>query len=479
MSKIVVFQRSFKTTKAVADFYKIPYATLRHRIKNLGMKIEDAISLPVKKQNTGKVLVDGKIYDSFSAAARAYGKDPESTRQRLKTGMTAEEAILIPNKRSKQISYLDQNFHSISKFAKYFNLNKHTVHSRLRYGWSLDDIINKPATYEVEIKYRGNVYPSIAALCRKFNLPYKLVQKRIRTFGWSIKDSVEKPLNIGRSIKIKNKQFPTLATAARFYGVPPGLFQWRLSTGWPVEKAVDPHAQVSNRKPIVIDGEYFDDLSSAARAYGLNPTTFMKRIRSGWSHNQSAGLATPPKQKKGKAPVTAEEYITRLQEIHGDNLDFSKAVFHKAQDKVEVRCLEGKEHACFWATPNNLLRGKGCPICKISHGARKIAMFLDENKIHYEVEWTGHGLRSLEYDRAVLRMDFHLPDKQAIIEFDGIQHFEPQTLGRMTEKQARLQFKQTQKNDARKNKWAKDNNYLMIRIRYDETVTDKLKKYLI
>ena len=84
------------------------------------MKIEDAVSLPVKKQNTGKVLVGGKMYDSFSAAARAYGKDGESTRQRLKTGMTAGEAILIPNKRSKPISYLDQNFHSIREFAKQF-----------------------------------------------------------------------------------------------------------------------------------------------------------------------------------------------------------------------------------------------------------------------------------------------------------------------------------------------------------------------
>ena len=102
-------------------------------------------------------------------------------------------------------------------------------------------------------------------------------------------------------------------------------------------------------------------------------------------------------------------------------MDFNNANFGKAKEKIEVRYSEGVEHANFWATPNNLLRGKGCPICMISHGARKVARFLDNHEIPYEVEWTGHGLRSLEFQRAVLRMDFHLLDRKTIIEFDGIQ----------------------------------------------------------
>ena len=160
-------------------------------------------------------------------------------------------------------------------------------------------------------------------------------------------------------------------------------------------------------------------------------------------------------------------------------MDFSNANFGKAQEKIEVRCSEGVEHANFWATPNNLLRGKGCPICKISHGARKVARFLDNHEIPYEVEWTGHGLRSLEYERAVLRMDFHLLDRKTVIEFDGIQHFEPQALGRMTAEQAQRAFEQTQANDFRKNKWAEENNYQMIRVRYDELVTNRLANELL
>ncbi len=165
------------------------------------------------------------------------------------------------------------------------------MRGRLRAGWELDDVINKPATYGVKIEYNGKSYASISALCTALKLPYKLVHKRLKTFGWSINNAVEKPKNVCRSISVGEKAFKSLKAAAKHYGVPAGLLQWRISNGWPIEKAIDPNAEVSNRKPIEIDGEYFSDLSSAARAYGLNPNTFMARInRSGWTVGQAAGL---------------------------------------------------------------------------------------------------------------------------------------------------------------------------------------------
>ena len=76
-------------------------------------------------------------------------------------------------------------------------------------------------------------------------------------------------------------------------------------------------------------------------------------------------------------------------------------------------------------------------------------------------------------------MDFHLLDRKTVIEYDGIQHFEPQTLGRMSEDQAVRAFHQLQRNDARKNQWARENGYQMIRIKYDELVSAKLARELL
>ena len=83
---IIVHGQPFKTLKSVGDFYKVPETTLRHRVKKLGMSYEDAISLPVKALETGPVVVAGREYKSFTAAAKAYGKDLESARQRLHSG---------------------------------------------------------------------------------------------------------------------------------------------------------------------------------------------------------------------------------------------------------------------------------------------------------------------------------------------------------------------------------------------------------
>ena len=83
---IIVHGQPFKTLKSVGDFYKVPETTLRHRVKKLGMSYEDAISLPVKALETGPVVVAGREYKSFAAAAKAHGKDLESARQRLYSG---------------------------------------------------------------------------------------------------------------------------------------------------------------------------------------------------------------------------------------------------------------------------------------------------------------------------------------------------------------------------------------------------------
>ncbi len=61
-----------------------------------------------------------------------------------------------------------------------------------------------------------------------------------------------------------------------------------------------------------------------------------------------------------------------------------------------------------------------------------------------------------------------------IIEYDGQQHLEPVTFGRLSESDAEDALQVTQKNDAIKDTWAQENGYEMLRIRYDESVKDKL-----
>ena len=55
-------------------------------------------------------------------------------------------------------------------------------------------------------------------------------------------------------------------------------------------------------------------------------------------------------------------FIRKALIKHGDRYDYSKTIYVKAREKVEIICkVEG--HSSFWQTPEHHLRGRGCQIC--------------------------------------------------------------------------------------------------------------------
>ena len=57
---------------------------------------------------------------------------------------------------------------------------------------------------------------------------------------------------------------------------------------------------------------------------------------------------------------TTKEFITESKTIHNDRYDYSKVEYVNAKTKVCIIC---PEHGEFWQTPNNHLKGQGCPKC--------------------------------------------------------------------------------------------------------------------
>ena len=157
-------------------------------------------------------------------------------------------------------------------------------------------------------------------------------------------------------------------------------------------------------------------------------------------------------------------------------MNFSQSKFERAQEKVKVFCNVDDRHASFWSTPNNLLRGRGCLICKASHGERTIYLWLKRCGIDVVREWTGHGLSTSSDKRGRLRFDFYLPNQKALIEYDGHQHFEPVTFGVMSKKEAQEAFERLEFNDAAKDDWARENDFNLVRIRFNEHIEDRLEE---
>lgn len=79
---------------------------------------------------------------------------------------------------------------------------------------------------------------------------------------------------------------------------------------------------------------------------------------------------------------TLEHFITRSNEKHNNQYDYSKVELKTVQDKVAIIC---KKHGEFLQTPGSHMRGRGCPSCyeKLRGNSQKFnrGIFIERAKI--------------------------------------------------------------------------------------------------
>jgi len=163
--------------------------------------------------------------------------------------------------------------------------------------------------------------------------------------------------------------------------------------------------------------------------------------------------------KCGQAKLTQvhlsnhEEFVKKARAVHGDKYRYPDR-YKRAIVHINVEC---PKHGLFPVTPNNLLRGYGCPRCSESHGESAVARALERLKLPYTREKKFPDCR----DKYPLRFDFWLPTKNALIEFDGLQHHEPYALfGGLK------MFKVTKRRDRIKTAYARKKGIRLLRVKY-------------
>lgn len=130
--------------------------------------------------------------------------------------------------------------------------------------------------------------------------------------------------------------------------------------------------------------------------------------------------------------------------------------------KTQVKC---KICGNVWeSTPSNLLKYRGCPACSASKGEKFIAYYLKENNIAFIPQKRFDDCK----DKRVLPFDFYLPSFNMCIEFDGQQHFSPDTYFGESEEKANEDFERLKRRDNIKNNYCAKNNITLIRIPYWE-----------
>jgi len=158
-------------------------------------------------------------------------------------------------------------------------------------------------------------------------------------------------------------------------------------------------------------------------------------------------------------------FIEKAKEIHGDLYDYSLVDYKYASMKVKIIC---KKHGVFETRANNHLSLKrGCPNCRKSRNEDLISKLLTDNNIKFKPQKTFEGCK-YKYS---LSFDFYLPNFNTCIEYDGKQHY-------FDIYNCPEEFKNTQLRDKIKNKFCKDNNIKLLRIKYGEDIENIIKKEL-
>lgn len=166
---------------------------------------------------------------------------------------------------------------------------------------------------------------------------------------------------------------------------------------------------------------------------------------------------------------THQDFVQEIVEVFGADLQVL-GEYTLSNSKVQVKHIDcGHEWS---ATAHHLLEGQGCPNCKSSKGEKLTKQFLVNMEIPFEGQKTFDDLKDSSY----LSYDFFLPRYNTLIEYQGIQHYEPVSFFGATDPEERFLYQQ--KHDAMKREYAQDNGYKLIEIPYTENTYKRISNYL-
>lgn len=129
--------------------------------------------------------------------------------------------------------------------------------------------------------------------------------------------------------------------------------------------------------------------------------------------------------------------------------------YHSAREHILCRCNKCNHE--WMITPNNLLRGFGCPKCKKSKGEQAVEEYLIANNIVFETQKRFADC----IDQRPLPFDFYLPEYNMLIEYQGAQHY--MATHRMGDEE-KLIYRQ--KHDCIKREYCKDKGINLLEIPY-------------
>ncbi len=183
------------------------------------------------------------------------------------------------------------------------------------------------------------------------------------------------------------------------------------------------------------------------------------------AHLRGQGCPECGRKKSWKShKMTFNEFVKKSNKVHNNRYTYDENQWKSRKNKTTIYC---EDHGNFQQYPADHLQGKGCPKCNSSKGELQIESWLKYKSITYESQKRFDSCKNIKE----LPFDFFLPEYNILIEYDGIQHYEPvNTFG------GEKAFIKTKHNDSIKTNWALNSKYNLIRISYKDSIEKTLQE---
>lgn len=169
----------------------------------------------------------------------------------------------------------------------------------------------------------------------------------------------------------------------------------------------------------------------------------------------SGCLKCGTQQAHKKLKLSFNDFLQLAKSKHGNKFDYTNANYIDIYTPINIIC---KKHGEFVQVPRDHYRGSGCPKCNSSRGEREVRKVLKKMKLYFKEQETFDGL----VYKAALKCDFYIPSLKTVIEYNGLQHYEPISLFG-----GEVGLKETQLRDKVKYNFLRENGYNLIIVRFD------------
>lgn len=179
-------------------------------------------------------------------------------------------------------------------------------------------------------------------------------------------------------------------------------------------------------------------------------------------HVQTTGCQKCGREKANQTEsYTFKDFVDKANKVHFDKYDYRKVNYINSQTKVTIIC---PEHGEFEQRPASHLFGQGCPKCRLV-GQTKLYNKLKESFPKEEIIWEANKniIPWIENQR----IDIYFPSINLGVELMGPQHYEEIPYFKNG-----TSFQKIQELDTKKRQKCKENNCILIDLKYYYTKAD-------